>query len=715
MPGSSQYTSVSYDPQLPPIVPPIAAFNAVPVSGGTPLTVQFFDASLNSPTSWLWTVGDGTPTLHGQNPSHTYTVAGTYSVTLIASNSAGSNMHTATNLIAVNITVPKPISWYDFSEVSNGSAPVTRFDSSDWRLSAQDLGSNNINCPSTTGPDGLTCVQVPGLGSLLHEQAIPAGYSLVSFDVGRGAMTVVVVSTKGSGNTGDFFGRYGGSNTAAYVVSWSTSPSNFVQLVYQSTAGVLTTLTVNNVMSAGAWLLVAVTFDPVANSVTLRTVSPSGAINSASGPYPAYFWRPSQTLVIGARSQGSNSTQGPLQSFGVFKATLTNAQLTYLANIQGGNVLGKKYASLTFSQPFTPPAAPYSNLTNVGLIADVAVGSGSFAAGWAGLTFFRPFPLYSWSPSLSATYGRYIWTAGSDHAGTGSQGIRIGFSNSPLTPPTAWTLAVPAGQLTIPANANNPSMVSEGVWTPYLTYNAGDANGRPFYLYFMAENSNANNLPFEQTALRTSADLVTWVDEGFAIPFSTLAQWNSGQQDDGFHFNLTAFARITAPGELPGQTDWQAYSLGNSNYFQGILTPSTDPKNFQPTTNAITQDKFTVVPEELGANGIDLFGVPFVAADGNVYSVTRTSFLTPPASPGVPWRLVTLIRWQQNAVTGRWDQVALGCFWPLIYSTANFPALGYWQDVSTYYESGTLYMYITSGFWQSNGHLQQVFLYTINM
>ncbi len=53
-------------------------------------TVTFTDLSLNSPTSWSWTFAGGTPaTSTSQNPTITYNTAGTYAVTLRATNSLG--------------------------------------------------------------------------------------------------------------------------------------------------------------------------------------------------------------------------------------------------------------------------------------------------------------------------------------------------------------------------------------------------------------------------------------------------------------------------------------------------------------------------------------------------------------------------------------------------------------------------------------------------
>ncbi len=55
-------------------------------SGCTPFTTAFLNASTGS-TSYVWDFGDGSPTSTATDPSHTYTVAGAYTVTLYAYNS----------------------------------------------------------------------------------------------------------------------------------------------------------------------------------------------------------------------------------------------------------------------------------------------------------------------------------------------------------------------------------------------------------------------------------------------------------------------------------------------------------------------------------------------------------------------------------------------------------------------------------------------------
>ena len=63
--------------------------------------MNFTDLSTNAPTTWSWNFGDG-GTSTAQNPSHTYTTAGTYTVTLTATNAFGSDGETKIGYITVN-------------------------------------------------------------------------------------------------------------------------------------------------------------------------------------------------------------------------------------------------------------------------------------------------------------------------------------------------------------------------------------------------------------------------------------------------------------------------------------------------------------------------------------------------------------------------------------------------------------------------------------
>jgi hypothetical protein len=76
----------------------IADFSAIPTSGSVPLIVSFTDQSTGTVDSWNWDFGDGlTSTM--QNPSHTYTDPGTYTVSLTVSGPGGSDTETKADYI----------------------------------------------------------------------------------------------------------------------------------------------------------------------------------------------------------------------------------------------------------------------------------------------------------------------------------------------------------------------------------------------------------------------------------------------------------------------------------------------------------------------------------------------------------------------------------------------------------------------------------------
>ena len=132
---------------------PVASFSANITSGTKPLTVNFTDTSSNSPTEWYWTFGDGYTSSY-QNVTHTYTGIGTYTVTLTAYNSAGSNETSASDYITVDTGVAIPEASFT-ADVLQGSAPLSvQFtDTSEnsptsWLWSFGDGGSSTLENPS---------------------------------------------------------------------------------------------------------------------------------------------------------------------------------------------------------------------------------------------------------------------------------------------------------------------------------------------------------------------------------------------------------------------------------------------------------------------------------------------------------------------------------------------------------------------------------------
>ncbi len=121
--GSGMKTRTDYIKVTATILNPVAGFSSNVTSGNLPLHVAFTDKSTGTLTTWNWSFGDGTYSTQ-QNPVHTYSKSGYYTVTLTASNSAGSNSTTKASYIKVTETVTKPVVSFWGSRTS-GTAPLT--------------------------------------------------------------------------------------------------------------------------------------------------------------------------------------------------------------------------------------------------------------------------------------------------------------------------------------------------------------------------------------------------------------------------------------------------------------------------------------------------------------------------------------------------------------------------------------------------------------
>ncbi len=101
-----------------------AGFSAAPKSGAPPLAVSFSDTSTGTPTAWTWYFGDGgLSTL--QNPVHSYTSVGTYTIYLTARDSFTSN--TTVHVGYINVTDTNSLSVVSgfTGAPTSGTAPLT--------------------------------------------------------------------------------------------------------------------------------------------------------------------------------------------------------------------------------------------------------------------------------------------------------------------------------------------------------------------------------------------------------------------------------------------------------------------------------------------------------------------------------------------------------------------------------------------------------------
>ena len=217
----------SYAPSLitatpTPVQPPTADFYGTPRTGGKPLLVAFTDMTTGVPTTWNWTFGDigagNTSTL--QNPTHTYTKVGSYSVNLTVSNVYGRNTLIKTNYIAVGLSIPIPA--FTGTPLS-GTAPlaVSFADASlnsptIWNWTFGDIGAGNTSAlqnPSHTYTKtgrysvNLTAFNTDGNATLIKTEYITVNPSTTwKCDVTgwNYRKNITTIRTKASGTNTDF-------------------------------------------------------------------------------------------------------------------------------------------------------------------------------------------------------------------------------------------------------------------------------------------------------------------------------------------------------------------------------------------------------------------------------------------------------------------------------------------------------------------------------
>ena len=123
--GEDTVTRTGYITVRPSGTPPRARFTASPMTGYHPLAVRFTDRSLGMPTGWQWDFGDGN-TSSEQNPGHTYTAPGRYTITLMVTSSGGSSSYSSFVWVREEIVIPTVTS-SPTSTPQPGRAPIALF------------------------------------------------------------------------------------------------------------------------------------------------------------------------------------------------------------------------------------------------------------------------------------------------------------------------------------------------------------------------------------------------------------------------------------------------------------------------------------------------------------------------------------------------------------------------------------------------------------
>ncbi len=149
--------------------PPVASFTATPDSGPATLDVTFDGSASEDPDgdviSYSWDYGDGSSGI-GQTSSHRYTIAGTYTATLLVSD--GELSHSISTIIMVDQPNQAPVASFIASPQMGDAPLIVSFDGS----ASQDPDGDQLTFSWDFG-DGTS-----GIGEILeHEYAIAGNYT----------------------------------------------------------------------------------------------------------------------------------------------------------------------------------------------------------------------------------------------------------------------------------------------------------------------------------------------------------------------------------------------------------------------------------------------------------------------------------------------------------------------------------------------------------
>ena len=216
-----------------------ANFSASPVTGCSPLIVQFTDLSTGNPTQWNWNWGTGTST--NQNPGAAFTT-GVYTVTLTVTNGAFTDSEVKTAYI---IVYNKPTAGFTMTDTACVGEVVTYTDASTISPNGAAIGTwnwdfgdgNTLTASSSpvthaysvpgTYPVSLSVTDVNGCGSayitknIVIVPAPNASFTASPFSACAPPLTVNFTNTSSVIGTTTYLWNFGNGNT-----STQANPSN---------------------------------------------------------------------------------------------------------------------------------------------------------------------------------------------------------------------------------------------------------------------------------------------------------------------------------------------------------------------------------------------------------------------------------------------------------------------------------------------------------
>ena len=402
---------------------PVAAFTSNVQSGCAPLTVQFTNQSQGA-TSWSWQFQGGTPaTSTLNNPTVTYNIPGSYDVTLIVTNSSGSNNETKFDYIVVSAP---PVA--NFTSTVNGSTVIFTNTSSNGSTYLWNFGDGNISTaahPTHAYLDEgvytvtLTVTNPCGVSTITHTVQIvlpPTASFAIQPNSGCAPLSVQFTSTSSGANL-TYNWQFPGGNPS------SSSDANPV-VTYVSPGNHSVTLSVNN--SAGANTasqpnVIQVEGPPATDFVTNVMGFHVDFTNLTSGG-TTYAW----TFGDGGTSTATNPSH-TYATDGTYNVVLTSTNACGVSTYTETVIIASPpVAVITASQTSgcAPTTVQYTGLATAGV-----THQWTFAGGTPGTsTAQNPTVTYNSPGSFTTTYV-VINAAGSS---TATQAINMGAGATPV-------------------------------------------------------------------------------------------------------------------------------------------------------------------------------------------------------------------------------------------------------------------------------------------
>lgn len=297
---------------------PTADFTADPTSGCAALVVAMNNQSSSNAVSFMWTFPGGSPSASNQpNPTVVYQLAGTYSITLKASNSSGSDTYTRTDYITVN-SMPTA----NFTSSTNG-ATVTFTNTTIGNATSYLWNFGDGNTSTETNP--------------VHTYADPGTYSVVltaTNDCGSTTKIGSVTITSSGPPTAAFTANpssgcapltvnFTNNSTGATSYSWdfpggnpATSTAANPTVVYNTAGTYTVTLTATNANGSST----------STGTVTVNTVPTAGFTHAISNDSTVTFTNTSvgATSYVWNFGDGGTSTQvNPVHHYALYDSTYT--------------------------------------------------------------------------------------------------------------------------------------------------------------------------------------------------------------------------------------------------------------------------------------------------------------------------------------------------------------------------------------------------------